>query len=118
MYKPKSSLFEAFFTTLPPCGCSSVAQRSRLSASLRRARPRSSLFHLRGLDSPCSVISSPHRRGRGRGAAADGSQASELGDSLSAARRTRGPLRQLQQEGPPSLPLMVPSPFSWYVEYS
>jgi hypothetical protein len=38
MYNQKSSLFDPF-TTLPPCGCLSVAQRSRLSASLRRARP-------------------------------------------------------------------------------
>ncbi len=63
MYNPKSSLFEAFFTTLPPCGWPSVAQRSRLSASLRRARPHSSLLHLRGLDSLCSVNQQPAPEG-------------------------------------------------------
>jgi hypothetical protein len=34
MYHQKSTHFD-LFTTLPPCGCPSLAHQSRLSASLR-----------------------------------------------------------------------------------
>lgn len=47
------------FSTLPPCGCPSVARRSRPSERAPALRPPS----LRGLDSSCSVESQPAPEG-------------------------------------------------------
>ena len=106
-------------TTLPPCGCLSVAQRSRLSASLRRARPFSSPCHLRGLDSPCAVKRQPAPEGtRSWGC---GRRQTEKVDQPGEAhsrqqRKTWGPIRRLQQSGPPCLPLTAHAVCSWRAE--
>jgi hypothetical protein len=62
---------------------------------------------------------SPHRRGRGRGAAADGRQARQTARAAHGRqeRRTWGPLQRLQQSGPPCLPFTTHPVSSWRAEH-